>query len=184
MKKFSVAAPGPEQFWINLGATPDVMVVGWVTADMTAPSTVAYGTSSGAYTHTATGNASFYKYSSKYTSGLIHHVPLAGLAPATVYYYKVAGASAEYSFTSSPGVGPIFPYTIGTFADIGENIDADMTVQHMLAGAKGIDSYLLNGDLSYATGCESSGCGTWDSFQRMMSPLASIKPIAIAIGSE
>ena len=178
MAKFSVAAPGPEQFWLNFGATPDVMVVGWVTADMTAASTVQYGTTSGAYTHTATGNATFYKYSAKYTSGLIHHVPLAGLAPATVYYYKVAGAGAEYSFTSSPGVGPIFPYTIGTFADIGESFNADETVQHMISGSAGIDSYLLNGDISYASGCESGGCGTWDAFQRMMSPLAVRSPFS------
>ena len=85
MAKFSQAAPGPEQFWISLGATPDVMTVGWMTSSMSAPTTVQYGKTSGAYTNTASGNATFYKYSSKYTSGLIHHVSLTGLAPATVY---------------------------------------------------------------------------------------------------
>ena len=181
--KFSTAAAGPEQFWLSYGATPDSMLLGWLTADMTAPTTVQYGTSSGSYTKTASGNASFYKYSSSYTSGLIHHVPLTGLAPATVYYYLVAGATQEHSFTSSPGVGQIFPYTMGIFADIGENSDADSTVAHMIAGAGSIDSYLLNGDISYATGCEARGCITWDAFQRMMSPLACCKPIGIAIGN-
>ena len=147
MEKFSFAAAGPEQYWINLGATPDVMVVGWVTSDKGAASTVQFGTAPGSYTHTATGNASFYKYSSKYTSGLIHHVPLTGLAPATVYYYKVAGGSEEFSFTSSPGVGAFFPYVFGVFADIGENNDAASTVAHMIEGSKGIDSYILNGDI-------------------------------------
>ena len=159
------------------------MVIGWVTSNMQAPSTVQYGTSSGSYDKTATGNSSFYKYSARYTSGLIHHTTLSGLAPATTYYYKVAGAAQEYSFTSSPGVGEIYPYTFGFFADIGENIDADLTVQHLIAGSKSIDSYVLNGDISYASGCESGGCATWDAFQRMMSPLAAVKPIAIAIGN-
>jgi len=181
--KFSTAAAGPEQFWINYGSTPDQMVVGWVTSDMEAPSTVQFGTSSGSYTHTAAGNATFYKYSAKYTSGLIHHVTLTGLAPKTVYFYLVAGSTTEYSFTSSPGVGQIYPYTFATFADIGENGDADSTVTHMVAGASTIDSYILNGDISYASGCESTGCTTWDAFQRMMSPLAAIKPIAINIGN-
>jgi hypothetical protein len=126
------------------------MVVGWLTSDMNAPSTVQFGTSSGSYSKTASGNATFYKYSSKYTSGLIHHVALTGLAPATKYYYKAAGAASEYSFTSSPGVGAIYPYKMGIFADIGENLNADDTVKHMLAGAGSIDSYLLNGDISCA----------------------------------
>jgi hypothetical protein len=145
--KFSTAAAGPEQFWISLGATPDAMTVGWLTADMGAPTSVSYGTASGALTMTATGNATFYKYSSRYTSGLIHHVHLTGLALKTTYYYKVAGSDAEYNFTSSPGVGPIFPYTFGTFADIGENLNAADTVVHMLAGSGHIDSYILNGDI-------------------------------------
>ena len=76
---------------INLGATPDVMVVGFLTANMSAPSVVQYGTKSGIYDHVATGTSAYYTYSSKYTSGLIHHVPLTGLAPSTVYYYRAAG---------------------------------------------------------------------------------------------
>jgi hypothetical protein len=122
------------------------MVVGWLTSSASA-STVQFGTSSGSYTHTASGNASQYKYSSRYTSGFIHHVALTGLAPNTKYYYLVSGGE-EYSFQSSPGVGAIFPYTFGFFADIGENNDADQTVQHMIAGSANIDSYVLNGDIS------------------------------------
>ena len=157
------------------------MVVGWVTANV-APSTVQYGTASNSYSQTATGTVDFYKYSALYTSGQIHHATLTGLKPSTVYYYKVAGAAAEYNFTSSPGVGAFYPYKIGFFADIGESLNADDTVLHMLAGSRSIDSYVLNGDISYASGCESRGCATWDAFQRMMSPLAATKPIAINIG--
>ncbi len=84
--KFSKAAAGPEQFWIvrpltsprrlsahprahrlknaplmqNYGASADEMVVGWLTSDMTAATTVQFGTSSGSYDKTATGNATYY----------------------------------------------------------------------------------------------------------------------------
>lgn len=182
MLAFAHSSPTPPspQFWINLGATPDVMVVGWLTANMGAASTVQYGTAPGQYTSTATGKSAFYKYSAKYTSGLIHHVPLTGLKPSTTYYYLAAGASQEFNFTSSPGVGAFYPYTFGVFADIGESINADSTVIHMIEGSDKIDSYFLNGDISYASGCEHNGCGTWDAFQRMMQPLAAYKPIAIA----
>jgi len=158
------------------------MVVNWVTSAV-GPTTVQFGTASGAYTATANGTVDFYKYSAFYTSGQLHHATLTGLKPATTYFYKVAGATQEYSFTSSPGVGPLFPFTIGFFADIGENADADRTVQHLIAGAGSIDSYILNGDISYASGCEALGCPTWDAFQRMMSPLAAVKPIAVNLGN-
>jgi hypothetical protein len=79
VKQFSTptaaaAAGGPEQLWINYGATYDAMTFGWLTSNMTAGSTVQYGTASGKYTNSASGNATFYKYSASYTSGLIHHV--------------------------------------------------------------------------------------------------------------
>jgi hypothetical protein len=87
--KFSKAAAGPEQFWIvrrhpppprrlsarsptltvfapltqNYGASADEMVVGWLTSDMNAASTVQFGTSPGSYDKTATGNATFYSSS-------------------------------------------------------------------------------------------------------------------------
>ena len=150
---------------------------------MTSASTVQYGTAPGVYTQTASGSSDFYKYSAMYTSGLIHHVPLTGLKPSTVYYYLAAGAATEFNFTSGAAIGASYPYTIGVFADIGESSNAAHTVSNMLAGASDIDSFLLNGDISYASGCESKGCTTWDAFQRMMQPLSSSHPIAIEIGN-
>jgi len=178
------AAGGPEQIWINYGRTSDVMVVGWITSDMNAATEVHYGTSPGSYTMTAGGNATFYKYSTKYTSGLIHHAYLTGLAPGTKYYYVAgpAGAqSAEYSFTSNPGTGT-FPYVFGFIADIGEGSDATSTIQHCVDNAD-IDTMVINGDISYASGCERTGCGTWDAFQRMAQPLSATKPFAVNIGN-
>jgi hypothetical protein len=41
---------GPEQVWLAFGATPDAMIVGWVTSDMNAGTTVQYGMARGVYT--------------------------------------------------------------------------------------------------------------------------------------
>lgn len=46
-----------------------------------------------------------------YESGLLHHVPLTGLQPATTYFYSVGetvtadGPAGVYSFTTLPAVG-------------------------------------------------------------------------------
>jgi len=183
--EIAAAAGEPEQFWINYGFTPDVMVIGYITSDMTAASTVKYGTSSGSYPNVVSGNSTSYTYG-KYKSGLIHHVWLTGLAANTKYYYQAGSDSAwskEFSFTSSPGVGANIPYTFAVVADIGENANANSTITHVLASADSIDSVIIAGDISYASGCEANGCTTWDAFQTMAAPLAAIKPWQINIGN-
>ena len=109
-------------------------------------------------------------------SDTAYFAPLAGLKPSTVYYYRVAGGAQEFNFTSAPVTGAAYPYKIGFFADIGESLNADVTVQRMIEGSASIDSYVLNGDISYASGCESKGCTVWDAYCRMASPLASSVP--------
>jgi hypothetical protein len=183
--KVAAAAGVPEQFWINYGFTPDVMVVGYITSDMTAASTVKYGTSSGSYPNVVSGNSTSYTYG-KYKSGLIHHVWLTGLTPNTKYYYQAgsdAAWSQEFTFTSNPGIGPNIPFTFAVVADIGENANANSTITHVLASAANIDSVIIAGDISYASGCEANGCTTWDAFQTMAAPLAAIKPWQINIGN-
>jgi hypothetical protein len=176
----------PVQFSINYGSSPDSMVIGWLTADMTAASTVFYGTSPSSLTQTATGTSDFYKYSAKYTSGLIHHTTLTGLNPATTYYYQVgqAGALSQvYSFKSNPGVGPIFPYTTAYIADVGENNNANQTITNLLARMNNFDSVVINGDIAYASGCESTGCVVWDAFQRMVQPVTASKSFSVNLGN-
>jgi len=91
--------------------------------------------------------------------------------------------SAEASFVSSPGIGPNIPHTFGIIADIGENSNANLTVTRLLGAANSINSGLLSGDISYASGCEATGCADWDAFQRMMSPLTQSMPFHISIGN-
>lgn len=64
------------QLWINYGRSADEMVIGWLTAEVTASSIVEFGTASGAYDSTASGTNTSYTYSASYTSGLIHHTTL------------------------------------------------------------------------------------------------------------
>jgi acid phosphatase type 7 len=161
------------------------MVIGYITSDMTAASSVRYGTSSGSYPNVVTGNSTSYTYG-KYKSGQIHHVWLTGLSTNTKYYYQAgsdAAWSQEFTFTSNPGIGPNIPYTFAVVADIGENANANNTITHVLASADTIDSVIIAGDISYASGCESNGCTTWDAFQTMAAPLAAIKPWQINIGN-
>jgi hypothetical protein len=181
----TAAAGAPEQFWINYGFTPDVMVIGYITSDMTAASTVKYGTSSGSYPNVVSGNSTSYTYG-KYKSGLIHHVYLTGLTANTKYYYQAgsdASWSQEFTFTSNPGIGANIPYKFAIVADIGENRDANNTITHVLADVDTIDSVIIAGDISYASGCESNGCTTWDAFQTMAAPLGAIKPWHVNIGN-
>ena len=182
--RYSSAADGPEQRWINFGQASDEMVIGWITANTAATSTVEYGTTSGEYDSTAEGTSTTYTYGS-YESGLIHHVTLSGLLPKTKYFYRVGDAATGYSdeanFTSG-NVGPHYPYVIGAFADIGESANAEATVAHLLENSD-IDAFVLNGDISYANGCEANGCETWNAFQRMMDPVAAFRPISVEIGN-
>ena len=184
VKYFSVAAAGPEQVNINYGKTPDAMVVGWMSPSMSDASFVEFGTASGApYARSASGSSAQYVYGPKYTSGAIHHVTLTRLAPATKYFYRVgtnASWSQEFSFTSNR-VGKNYPYGVGVYADVGESTHAMEVVTHLIEGAAAgyFDSFLLAGDISYASGCESKGCGTWDAFQRMIQPLAAYYPHAV-----
>lgn len=162
------------------------MVAGWLTSDMTAGTTVQWGTTSGNYPNQANGNSTYYVYSSKYTSGLIHHATMTNLSPATTYYYRVgdaSGWSSEYSFKSSPGVGPIYPFTFGFVADVGEGTNPQNTIDHLVSRLPNIDAMSINGDISYASGCESNGCSNWDAFQRMVQPVSAVRPWSVNIGN-
>ena len=95
-----------------------------------------------------------------------------------------AGAqSAEATFNSSRGVGAVFPYTLAVIADVGESKSAQTTVDLLHAGFDHIDAIAFNGDISYASGCEKSGCSTWDALQRMMEPVTQTIPTMVEIGN-
>lgn len=187
--QFSVASKGPEQFHVNYGPTPDSAAVRWAMANASSTAAVRWGTTASALTHSALGKTDRYVYSAAYTSPWLHTTNLTGLPLGTRIYYQVGdvatGLSGVMSFMSNPGVGAIYPYRTAFVADIGEAESANMTVTRVLEASalNLIDSVVINGDISYATGCESKGCTTWDAYCRMASPLAASVPWMVTIGN-
>ena len=160
----------------------------WATANASASAAVRWGTAAGALTHAATGKTDRYVYSAAYTSPWLHTANLTGLPLGTRIFYQVGDAATGFSdvmsFVSNPGVGAIYPYRTAFVADIGEAESANTTVTRVLeAAALGlVDSVVINGDISYATGCEAKGCTTWDAYSRMASPLAATVPWMVTLG--
>ena len=116
VETFSTASPGPEQFHVNYGPTPDSAAVRWTT-NGTATATVHWGVSADSLNTTEVGNTDRYVYGPKYTSPWIHTTHLTGLPLGTRIYYMVgdaaSGLSPVMSFMSNPGVGAIYPYRTG-----------------------------------------------------------------------
>ena len=157
-----------------------------MTAETDAESVVGYSTTPGGPYTQVTGASDVYVYGAKYTSGLIHHVTLTGLRLNTPYYYVLGAAGAQSSeayFNSSRGVGAVYPYTLAAIGDLGESAQAQTTVSLLKSGFDHIDTVNFNGDISYASGCEKSGCTTWDALQRMMEPVTMTLPTMVEIGN-
>ena len=133
------------QIFLAVGNSSDSVVVTWITSTAGTASTVEYGPSA-SFGSTASGTHATYKIGS-YTSGEIKTVHITGLAPATVYFYRVGGASGwspTYTFTSN-SVGPVFPYPLALMGDPGQTTNSNSTFTHV-AGSKA-RSYLVTGDL-------------------------------------
>ena len=178
----STANGGPEQLFVALGATPDAISFSWLTNATGATSLVRWGLSSGALTNSVTGAPGKSFTCGAYTSGAVHTVNATGLPLATRIFYTVGddatGVSSERSFTTSPGAGASYPYTFGVMGDPGQTNNSNATFWH-IAGNPGINSVFIPGDLSYAD----SDMPRWDSFGRLIDPLASTVPTMVASGN-
>ncbi|CAB4317589.1 unnamed protein product [Prunus armeniaca] len=162
----------PQQVHIStVGA--DKMRVSWIT-DSPSLATVEYGTSPGAYEKSATGSTSSYKYL-MYESGEIHDVVIGPLKPNTVYYYRCGSNSGpEFSFKTPPAS---FPITFAIVGDLGQTEWTKSTLDHI--SKVNHDMFMLPGDLSYADVDQP----LWDSFGRLVQPLASQRPWMVTQGN-
>jgi hypothetical protein len=141
-------------------------------------------------------NPAFY-----YTSPAIHTATMGGLQPGREYGYRVNGDTRNFTFQAPPdarkahhpagGADPspiaegeappsVYPYTFGLISDLGQTEVAAANVLAMRtalqeASARGSAgaTILFPGDLSYADGWFS----LWDSFGRMIEPLAARYPV-------
>eukprot|EP00882_Tetradesmus_deserticola_P008818 GHRQ01009302.1.p1 GENE.GHRQ01009302.1~~GHRQ01009302.1.p1 ORF type:complete len:430 (+),score=49.17 GHRQ01009302.1:429-1718(+) len=137
-----------------------------------------------------------------YVSGVIHHVLLKGLQPATTYFYQFAGSpkgpwSDVYNFTTL-SIKPTFPFRIGYMGDLGNSLNASLTVDRMVASKPQIVGNL--GDISYADVYNPNGTyggyktykslkyhlsyqPAWDQNARMLEKLASHVPVMTLPGN-
>ncbi|XP_030532445.1 purple acid phosphatase 22-like [Rhodamnia argentea] len=162
----------PQQVHISLAGS-DHMRVTWVTEDHKAHSIVEYGTAPGQYTTMIRGNHTSYTYFF-YSSGKIHHVKIGPLEPATTYYYRCGGSGPEFSFKMPPST---FPIEFAVVGDLGQTEWTNSTLKHV--ESKDYDVFLLPGDLSYAD----SQQPLWDSFGRLVEPIASRRPWMVTEGN-
>ncbi|XP_022766099.1 probable purple acid phosphatase 20 [Durio zibethinus] len=151
----------------------DKMRISWIT-EGSAPAIVEYDTSPGSYSKSATGSTSSYRYLT-YKSGKIHDVVIGPLNPNTVYYYRCSSDSTrEFSLKTPPALLPIKFAIVG---DLGQTGWTNTTLEHIRQS--NYDMLLLPGDLSYADFIQP----LWDSFGRLVEPLASQRPWMVTQGN-
>ncbi|KAF6143997.1 hypothetical protein GIB67_017605 [Kingdonia uniflora] len=162
----------PQQVHISLVGENN-MRISWITEDAT-ESKVEYGTSSGKYDLSATGSTNSYKYL-MYKSGEIHDVVIGPLKAETVYYYRCGSNPVrEFSFKTRPTQLPI---KFAMAGDLGQTGWTDSTLKHI--ASSNYDVMLIPGDLSYADLYQPF----WDSFGRLVEPLASTRPWMVTHGN-
>lgn len=162
----------PQQVHISL-VGQDKIRISWITDDPS-PSTVEYGTSSGVYGFSANGSTKSYTYVT-YDSGEIHDVVIGPLKPNTEYYYRCGSdSSPEFNLKTPPAQ---FPIKFAVAGDLGQTDWTSSTLEHI--GKSNYDMLLLPGDLSYADTYQPS----WDSFGRLVEPLASKRPWMVTQGN-
>ena len=117
-----------------------------------------------------------------YDSPAIHRVSLRDLRPGARYGYRVAGDARNFSFTMPPDAADgaaAYPLTLGLTADLGQTAVSEANTRLLLAAQKHGGVVLLAGDLSYADGYP----WRWDTFGRMLEPLAARVPVMTAGGN-
>ncbi|CAB4261459.1 unnamed protein product [Prunus armeniaca] len=214
----------PEQISVSLSGTHDSVWISWITGEFqigdniepldpkTVSGVVVYGRYGFPMTNRSTGNNSLvynqlYQFEGlkNYTSGIIHHVRLAGLIPNTLYQYQcgdpsIPAMSRVSYFKTMPVSGPkSYPSRVAVVGDLGLTYNTTSTVDHLLANRP--DLLLLVGDVSYAdlyltngTGSDCYSCSfphtpiqetyqpRWDYWGRYMQPLVSKVPIMVIEG--
>ncbi|XP_057540389.1 purple acid phosphatase 18 [Amaranthus tricolor] len=163
----------PQQVHISL-AKENHMRISWVTDDLSAPSIVEYGTSSGQYTAMAHGDSISYSCFILYRSGGIHHTVIGPLNPGTEYFYRCGGEGPEFKLRTPPAELPI---TFSVAGDLGQTGWTQSTLAHI--DQCKYDMHLLPGDLSYANYWQSK----WDTFGELVQPLASSRPWMVTEGN-
>lgn len=135
-----------------------------------------------------------------YRSPYIHHVRIGPLVPGATYFYEIDGPPGTKPFAGQfkvPGGG--FPMRMATIADIGQTYNTSASLDFLLAAKP--DVLVLPGDLNYADNSKdwnmyydwnqaaaiynsvNTFSPRWDSWGRLLSPIASRVPVITAPGN-
>ena len=134
------------------------------------------------------GTGSYKNPQAIYTSGVIHTVIIRNLSAGARYGYRITGDERLFNFSmpvdsrSSASEDDLYPFVFALTADLGQTAVSEANMFNLLdlaqsAGA-GRAIVLLAGDLSYADGFSPR----WDSYARLVEPLASTIPVLVAGG--
>ncbi|KAH6775744.1 purple acid phosphatase 18 [Perilla frutescens var. hirtella] len=162
----------PEQVHISLAGEKH-MRISWVTSSKDSPSIVEYGTSSRNYSFSSQGESTSYSYF-LYSSGKIHHTVIGPLEHNTLYYYRCGGEGPEFQLKTSPSK---FPITFAVAGDLGQTGWTKSTLGHI--DQCKYDVHMLPGDLSYADYIQHR----WDTWGKLVQPLASARPWMVTQGN-
>ncbi|KAF1866831.1 hypothetical protein Lal_00018217 [Lupinus albus] len=147
------------------------MRISWVTIIPT-PATVRYGLTPSADSFNVTGVTNSYRYL-LYYSGPLHNVVVGPLNPNTVYYYRLGDSHKVYTLKTPPSK---FPIKFALVGDLGQTEWTKTTLEHIYKSD--YDILLLAGDLSYADTIQEQ----WETFGRLVEPLASQRPWMVTTG--
>ncbi|CAL1354413.1 unnamed protein product [Linum trigynum] len=209
----------PEQISVSLSSNYDSVWVSWITGDSqvvydepdSVASVVQCGVSGYAMDYEARGYSTVYTQLypfqglQNYTSGIIHHVRLTGLEPATLYQYQCGDPSIEamssvFYFRTMPVSSPTdYPPRIAVVGDLGLTQNSSTTVDHILTnhadlvvlvgGLSYADMYLTNGTSSDCYACSFSDTPIhetyqprWDCWGRLMQTLTANVPTMVIGG--
>ncbi|KAG6479807.1 probable purple acid phosphatase 20 [Zingiber officinale] len=159
----------PQQVHVSLVGEDRIRIT-WITED-DGPSVVEYGSQ---FSLNATGSSDTYSYL-LYRSGHIHDVVTGLLSPSTVYDYRLGTNSARNFSLKTPPKS--LPFEFAVVGDLGQTEWTGSTLNHLAAAD--YDVLLLPGDLSYADMEQP----LWDSFGRLVEPLASSRPWMVTQGN-
>ncbi len=143
--------------------SPSSVTIVWQTdLASTNDSRVQYGTVSGALNQTAFGTGGI----SLSNGGVKNHVvTIAGLLPATTYFYNVGtvtngvqgGGTANHFMVTAPSTGIATPFTAWIVGDSGDGSSDQIAVRDAMLGATGstpLDLFLHVGDMAYEDGTD------------------------------
>ncbi|CAL0299330.1 unnamed protein product [Lupinus luteus] len=162
----------PQQIHVSLAGDKHMRVT-WINDDKSAPSVVEYGKVSGKYDAIAEGETTSYSYL-LYSSGKIHHAVIGPLEDNSVYFYRCSGQGPELQLKTPPSQ---FPISFAVAGDLGQTGWTKSTLDHI--EQCNYDVHLLPGDLSYADYLQNR----WDTFGRLVQPLASARPWMVTQGN-